>query len=70
MTQPDRWQVAFTPYKDQTAEAPVYYLVRWWPPYRFAMSGVSRNPWPGCTEEDPEADKERTLFPVHQWDGP
>ena len=69
-TQPDHWQVALTPYKGQTPEKPVYYLVRWWPPYRFAMSGVSRKPWPGCTEEDPEADKERTLFPVHQWDGP
>jgi hypothetical protein len=48
----------------------LYFLVRWLPPYRFSMAGVSDHPWSGCTEEDPEADEPRTLFPVHsqqQW---
>lgn len=43
----------------------MYLLVRWLPPYRFSMSGVSERPWTGCTQEDPAADAERTLFPVH-----
>lgn len=40
----------------------MYLLVRWLPPYRFSMSGVSERPWTGCTQEDPAADAERTLF--------
>jgi hypothetical protein len=70
---PEHWEVPLTWDRfDETTNTMVttkhmYLLVRWLPPYRFSMSGVSDHPWPGCTEEDPEADKERSLFPVHQW---
>jgi hypothetical protein len=43
----------------------LYLLVRWLPPYRFSMAGVSDRQWSGCTEEDPAADEPPTLFPVH-----
>jgi hypothetical protein len=58
---PDLWQVGI---QDLESERPVgYFLVRWRPPYHFSMAGVSQSPWPDCTEEDPEADEFRTLFP-------
>jgi hypothetical protein len=28
---------------------------------------VGDRPWPGCTEEDPEADEYRMLFPGQAW---
>ena len=55
---PDQWQVGISLYQGDTR----YFLIRWRPPYRFTMVAVSDHPWPGCTEEDPEADKPRTLF--------
>ncbi len=60
---PDHWQVGLYWYGDESKQ--FYFLVRWLPPYRFSMTGVSRHPWPGCTEEDPEADRPRSLFPIH-----
>ncbi len=55
---PDRWQVGIT----LDGQSEKYFLVRWRPPYRFSMAGVSSQPYPGCTEKDPEADAPRTLF--------
>lgn len=48
-------------------KAPVYYLVRWRPPYRFTMVQVLHHPASGCTEKDSTADEKRTLFPVQDW---
>jgi hypothetical protein len=71
---PEHWQVglAWTDFDGKTMVVTknMYLLVRWLPPYRFTMAGVSDRPWSGCTEEDPEADEPRSLFPVHsqqQW---
>lgn len=66
---PEHWQVGLV-WMDLDGNTMVdkkhlYFLVRWLPPYRFSMTGVSDRPWTGCTEEDPGADEERTLFPVH-----
>jgi hypothetical protein len=58
---PDLWQVGLV---DANNARPVgYFLVRWRPPYRFSMVGVSESPSPDCTEDDPAADEFRTLFP-------
>ncbi len=66
---PEHWQVGldWTDFDGNTMvdSKHMYFLVRWLPPYRFSMTGVSDRPWTGCTQEDPEADEERTLFPVH-----
>ena len=63
---PDLWQVGldFNPHFN-TPPSPetIYFLVRWRPPFRFSMVNVSNHPWPGCTEKDPSADEDRTLFP-------
>lgn len=49
-------------------KAPVYYLVRWLPPYHFTMIRVSQRPSADCAEIDPAAeDENRTLFPVQGW---
>src|SRR5262249_47418848 len=56
---PDLWQVGFHPRiakRNFAPEPDVYFLVRWTPPYRFALVGISDNPWPRCTQADPEAD--------------
>jgi hypothetical protein len=66
---PEHWQVDLdrTDFGRKTAANTnhLYFLVRWLPPYRFSMTGVSDHPWTGCIEDDPAADEERTLFPVH-----
>ena len=66
---PDLWQVGFEPH-DQWNSRPepgVYFLIRWTPPYRFALAGISNNPSPQCTQTDPEADAWRTLFSTQDW---
>jgi len=55
---PDLWQVTLSD---------TYFLVRWRPPYRFTMVGIGDDPWPRCTEKDPEADAWRTLFATQEW---
>ncbi len=68
--QPDLWQVGFEPHdakKNFAPEPNVYFLIRWMPPYRFTLTDVSRNPWPRCTQADPEADMWRTLFSTQDW---
>jgi hypothetical protein len=67
--QPEHWQVGLV-WMDFDGQAMVetkqlYFLVRWLPPYRFSMAGVRDHPWAGCSELDPEADEDRTLFPIH-----
>ncbi|HWZ32111.1 MAG TPA: hypothetical protein VNX18_12290 [Bryobacteraceae bacterium] len=67
---PDLWQIGFEPHdaqKNFEAQPEVYFLIRWTPPYRFAMVGVSDKPWPRCTKPDPEADAWRTLFSTQEW---
>jgi hypothetical protein len=60
--QPDLWQVATDVAED--GKGPVYFLIRWRPPYHFTMVSAGDHPWPNCTEEDREADEPRSLFPV------
>lgn len=57
--QADTWQVA------AELPAPTFFLVRWRPPYRFTMLGISAEPSPNCKEDDPDADEPQTLF--HGW---
>jgi hypothetical protein len=64
---PDLWQVGIDFGHSGKEHAYEYFLIRWRPPYRFTMAGVSDHPWPGCAQEDPEADESRTLFPVQDW---
>jgi hypothetical protein len=67
---PDLWQVGFEPRdakRNFEREPNVYFLIRWTPPYRFALAGISNNPWPRCTQADPEADTWRTLFSTQGW---
>ena len=62
---PDLWQVGLG--SQDGKKRPVYFLVRWRPPYDFTMIQVSKRS-PGCTQKDPAADDEyRTLFPVQDW---
>jgi hypothetical protein len=64
---PDLWQVGVdlsdppAPFGEEVKG--MYFLVRWRPPYRFTMVGVSDHPNSACTERDPSADERRTLFP-------
>jgi hypothetical protein len=68
---PEHWQVGLSwidfdaKTKTMVATKHLYFLVRWLPPYRFSMAGVSDHPWSGCTERDRAADEPGTLFPVH-----
>lgn len=68
---PEHWQVGLVwmdfdrQTKTMAETKHLYFLVRWLPPYRFSMAGVSDRPWTGCTEEDAEADEPTTLFPLH-----
>ncbi|HLK18564.1 MAG TPA: hypothetical protein VKT81_06385 [Bryobacteraceae bacterium] len=66
---PEHWQVELEwldfDGKTMVDRKRVYFLVRWAPPFRFWMAGVSGQPWPGCTERDRAADERKTLFPIH-----
>jgi hypothetical protein len=68
--QPDLWQVSIDVSKALDGSSSEYFLVRWRPPFHFTMVDVSDHPWPGCTQEDPEADEWRTMFrpPGWQWE--
>jgi len=72
----DLWQVGidFTnEVRDSNAKqkyvGPVYFAVRWRPPYRFQMTAVGPRPLASCSEVDEDADADRTLFPVQDWVG-
>ncbi len=67
---PDLWQVGFEPHdakRNFEPEPNVYFLVRWTPPYRFALVSASSKPWPRCTQPDQVADAWRTLFSTQRW---
>jgi len=55
---PDLWQVGLGSIDGK--KTPVYYLVRWRPPYHFTMMQVSRHPFPDCIAKDPDADETKT----------
>jgi hypothetical protein len=64
---PDLWQVTFNKSidnKDFDKTSPLYFLVRWRPPYHFTMMDVGKKPWPLCNQKDEQADEWRTLFPT------
>ena len=67
--QQDLWQVHLERGMGLKDPEEDYFLVRWRPPYHFTMVNVSDQPWPGCKQEDPEADEWRTMFqePGWQW---
>jgi hypothetical protein len=67
---PDLWQVRFQPRdakKNFEPEPSVYFLIRWTPPYTFALTGISDKPRPQCRQVDPDADAWRTLFSTQDW---
>jgi len=67
---PDLWQVTFEPHnpkKNFEPEPEVNFLIRWSPPYHFAMVDVSDKAWTRCNQKDPEADAWRTLFNTQEW---
>jgi hypothetical protein len=67
---PDLWQVGFRPSdanRNFQRLPPVYFLVRWTPPYRFTLAGASDRPSTDCTQPDAEADAWHTLFSTQHW---
>jgi hypothetical protein len=62
---PDLWQVGVD--DPDGKRPPVFFLIRWRPPYHFTMVDIGGKGWPDCTEEDREADAFRTLFPSADW---
>ncbi|QOY87161.1 hypothetical protein [Paludibaculum fermentans] len=67
---PGFWQVVFAPrdeHKNNEDQKPLYFLVQWSPPYHFTMKEIGAKPWPGCTDDDLEADEWRTLFSTQEW---
>lgn len=63
---PSLWQVAVTLDQGDKAPSPspIYFRVRWTPPYRFAMVEAGRRPLAGCDEKMAEPDEVGTLFPL------
>jgi hypothetical protein len=66
-SQPDVWQVGLELNErdksgNVTASSDYYFLVRWSPPYKFTMIAISEKQSPTCTERDPDADKDGSLF--------
>ncbi|HLY57341.1 MAG TPA: hypothetical protein VKS60_17395 [Stellaceae bacterium] len=59
------WQVGieFHNLATSISTGTAYFLVRWRPPYRFAMADARTTPDARCTELDEGADQDRTLFP-------
>jgi hypothetical protein len=43
-----------------------YFLVRKKDPLRFSMAGIAENPFPDCTQPDPQADKQPSLLPSNR----
>jgi hypothetical protein len=63
----DLWQIGFGIGQSDTEQRPVYFTVRWTPPYRFEMAAVAAKPRPDCATADPDAEATKTLFPVQAW---
>ncbi len=49
------WQV-------EAEDGPLYFLVRWKPPYRFTVANISNRGRPDCTIEDPGVEDEHSVF--------
>jgi hypothetical protein len=70
---PDLWQVGFEPQdakRNFEPEPKVYFLIRWTPPYTFALVGISSNPSPRCTQADREpgtSSESYTSIPTARW---
>jgi hypothetical protein len=73
---PDSWQVALR-LRDEDRQineaqdyaGAAYFLVRWTPPYRFRMMAVGLRPLSECSTVDQDADADRALFPIQDWEG-
>jgi hypothetical protein len=67
---PDSWQVGFQPRdakRNFEPEPSVYFLIRWTPPYTFALTDISDKLRPQCRQSDRDADTWRTLFSTQDW---
>lgn len=64
---PTLWQVLLT--SDDEDKTASYFIIRWRPPYRFKLLDIAATPRKDCTDADPDADAERTLFPTQEWRG-
>ncbi|HMK67152.1 MAG TPA: hypothetical protein VK433_01295, partial [Stellaceae bacterium] len=67
---PGLWQVGIklgASEAEREQRSPVYFLIRWQPPYRFRMVDSADRPFPECFAPDPRADAWRTLFLGHGW---
>ena len=67
---PGLWQVGIklgATEEERDQQPPVYFLVRWQPPYRFRMADAADRPFPECFAPDPKASEWRTLFLGHGW---
>ena len=65
---PTLWQVSVTlEAKGKTQSLPLYFRVRWMPPYRFTLVAAGRRPFSGCDERVAEPDNVGTLFPLQGW---
>jgi hypothetical protein len=66
---PSLWQVAVTLEATKKAlnQTPIYFHVRWMPPYRFALVDAGNRPFAGCDERVAEPDDVGTLFPLQGW---
>jgi len=57
------WQVGLRIADAKTdLDPPLHFLVRWLPPYRFAITGISRQPYRGCAVAVPTKKNFDTLF--------
>lgn len=67
-TNPTLWQVAATlgP-EDDRSRPPIYFQVRWMPPYRFTLVAAGRRAFTGCDEKVDMPDDIGTLFPLQGW---
>jgi hypothetical protein len=66
---PTLWQIGFTPEREGRALPPVYFRIRWMPPYRFTLMGAGSRPLAGCDRVEPRPDEPGTLFPLQGWRG-
>jgi hypothetical protein len=70
---PSHWQVGFAATLgdlNHMREGPTtYYLVRWVPPYRFNLVGVSQRRDRSCDQRVAMPDNLGTLFPLQGWRG-
>jgi hypothetical protein len=66
---PTLWQVGFTPDKDGKDLPPLYFKIRWMPPYRFSLVDSSPRPFVGCDVEESMPDNVGSLFPLQGWTG-